>query len=451
MTNKKVKKASVVPPKAKYASVVVGLETVKPERISQLSNQTIAACCFVAFLSLTVGIVGRQYRSPPQQLEPIPSQRHRQNKELVGIKPNYDCSSVNDFLHDENIAGMHVICLNENHSFDLYVGAKQTTMPANNNLSDQISWESLKMALEKALALTTRPIQHQPWAIFSCEGELLATEMDDTVDITKLTGIVLLMEGGKFLWPGVRPGFQRVIDLSYLPGETFRGPPRNATIETLSLFPLVLSVQGFLDIEECNYIQHKATPSMKYSEVSLMDQDVGRPASDFRTSQSTFLTATNDALLLGIDNRTASLVRIPKTHQEHVQVLRYGYTEKYDAHCDYFDPSMYQNDPGTLETIENGARNRLATVFWYLSDVSQGGETIFPRWNKAPQPFNFKDCTKGLKVKPQRGKVIIFYSMLADGSLDVLSLHAACPVQSKDDVKWAANKWVWSKPVGFAY
>ena len=346
---------------------------------------------------------------------------------------------------------MHVICLNENHSFDLYVGAKQTTMPANNNLSDQISWESLKMALEKALALTTRPIQHQPWAIFSCEGELLATEMDDTVDITKLTGIVLLMEGGKFLWPGVRPGFQRVIDLSYLPGETFRGPPRNATIETLSLFPLVLSVQGFLDIEECNYIQHKATPSMKYSEVSLMDQDVGRPASDFRTSQSTFLTATNDALLLGIDNRTASLVRIPKTHQEHVQVLRYGYTEKYDAHCDYFDPSMYQNDPGTLETIENGARNRLATVFWYLSDVSQGGETIFPRWNKAPQPFNFKDCTKGLKVKPQRGKVIIFYSMLADGSLDVLSLHAACPVQSKDDVKWAANKWVWSKPVGFAY
>jgi prolyl 4-hydroxylase len=451
MANKKVKKASVVPPKAKYASIVGGTETVKPERISQLSNQTIVACCFVAFLSFTAGIVGRQYLSPPQQLVPTLSQGHRQNKELVGVKPNYDCSNVNDFLHDENIAGMHVICLHENHSFDLYVGAKQTTMPTNNNLSDQISWESLKVALENTLALTTRPIQHQPWAIFSSGGELLATEMDDSVDINKLAGIVLLMEGGKFLWPGVRPGFQRVIDLSYLPGETFRGPPRNATIETLSLFPLVLSVQGFLDIEECNYIQHKATPSMKYSEVSLMDQDVGRPASDFRTSQSTFLTATNDALLLGIDNRTASLVRIPKTHQEHVQVLRYGYTEKYDAHCDYFDPSMYQNDPGTLETIENGARNRLATVFWYLSDVSQGGETIFPRWNKAPQPFNFKDCTNGLKVKPQRGKVIIFYSMLADGSLDVLSLHAACPVQSKDDIKWAANKWVWSKPVGFAY
>ena len=37
--------------------------------------------------------------------------------------------------------------------------------------------------------------------------------------------------------------------------------------------------------------------------------------------------------------------------------------------------------------------------------------------------------------------------MKPDGSTDELSLHGACPVV--DGVKWAANKWVWNKPLGW--
>lgn len=80
----------------------------------------------------------------------------------------------------------------------------------------------------------------------------------------------------------------------------------------------------------------------------------------------------------------------------------------------------------------------MATVFWYLSDVPSGGETIFPRFNNGPQPRSMTECNIGLKVKPVRGKVIIFYSLKPDGSLDPLSLHGACPV--KEGIKWAANK-----------
>jgi len=80
-------------------------------------------------------------------------------------------------------------------------------------------------------------------------------------------------------------------------------------------------------------------------------------------------------------------------------------------------------------------------VFWYLSDVSEGGHTAFPRFNNAPQPRDFKDCSVGLLVKPERGKVIIFYSLTADGELDPLSLHGACAVKGEKEVKWAANKW----------
>jgi prolyl 4-hydroxylase len=220
---------------------------------------------------------------------------------------------------------------------------------------------------------------------------------------------------------------------------------RTVTLETLSLIPLVLSVSGFLSVEECDYIQVTAAPTMEYSAVTLKDVDAGRPASDFRTSQSTFLMG-DDAILHDIDDRTASLARVPVNHQENVQVLRYGLNEKYDSHHDFFDPQQYQNDANTLNLIKNGRRNRFATVFWYLSNVEKGGETVFPRFNRRRE-LSYKDCSGGLLVKPEKGKVIIFYSMTPNGKVDPYSLHGACPVES--GVKWAGNKWIWNEPQGF--
>jgi prolyl 4-hydroxylase len=50
-------------------------------------------------------------------------------------------------------------------------------------------------------------------------------------------------------------------------------------------------------------------------------------------------------------------------------------------------------------------------------------------------------------VKPEKGKVIIFYSMRPDGQTDGYSLHGACPVLN--GTKWAANKWVWNERVSY--
>ena len=94
------------------------------------------------------------------------------------------------------------------------------------------------------------------------------------------------------------------------------------------------------------------------------------------------------------------------------------------------------------------SNSRFATVFWYLTDVNDGGHTIFPRAGGLPPVRSHSDCTKGLKVQPQKGKVIIFYSLDPSGSLDPLSLHGACPV-GENNVKWAANKWIWNAPMGY--
>ena len=39
---------------------------------------------------------------------------------------------------------------------------------------------------------------------------------------------------------------------------------------------------------------------------------------------------------------------------------------RYDTHHDFFDYRLYKNDPGTMHLIQNGRRNRMITVLWFV-------------------------------------------------------------------------------------
>jgi len=436
------------------------------------SPLSLGVALLIAFVAFAFGIL-----TPPlwQELQsPSSSSNHMNNAVMQrraesqqphggGAPQKYPCTDelLVQFWHEQEVPGLHIVCFDMDERFlyiKYYRGAaaakeEETTV---HTLDLPVAWPTLRSFLAEHLQLQPADDMRQPWALFSPEGERILDElMEEKEDVgffsrelASFVGTTLLFQGGQFLWPGVRIGFKREIALySIMPA---RDPiPKDTnwtvTLETLSLTPLVLSVEGFLSESECQHIREVAEPTMKYSGVVLHDSDAGRPASDFRTSKTTFVSA-NDEILLDIDYRTASLTRIPRRHQETVQVLRYGETERYTSHHDYFDPGLYQKDPNTLSLIGNGRRNRLATVFWYLSDVAEGGETVFPRFNGGRER-NFDDCETGLLVKPQTGKVIIFYSLRFDGSRDTNSLHGACPV--RDGVKWAANKWIWNEEMRY--
>ena len=259
---------------------------------------------------------------------------------------------------------------------------------------------------------------------------------------------LLALEGGQWFWPPGEPGTVRELPDLTAPGSTTR-------IVTRSLTPLVVEVENFLNADEAEHIIARAKPHMAKSGVALKDADKGKAAKEFRTSSQFFLPTVDDPILERVDARVQSLTRLPISHAEYIQVLRYQHMEHYSAHHDFFNPKEYANNPQMLREVEGGARNRLATVFFYLNNVSQGGQTNFPRAGDSglardvrPPVRDYFDCSKGLSVFPQEGKVIIFYSMLPNGEMDEMSLHGGCDVLEHDE-KWSANFWLWNKPYHF--
>jgi prolyl 4-hydroxylase len=223
---------------------------------------------------------------------------------------------------------------------------------------------------------------------------------------------------------------------------------REVRVEMLSTTPRLLLVKNFISLEECNKIIETARPRLEHSTVAVVKG--GKQQSDqdnqVRTSSTAWLNSQTTGLRLldDITRRVYELVKVPMDHAEDMQVLHYGFKQHYHAHHDFFDPNVYPTPE-----FKKG-HNRMITVFMYLSDVEEGGETNFPFATGEKTLSSYDKCEMGLKVKPKRGDCIIFYSMKADAhrpqgnQLDTNSLHAGCDVLKGD--KWSANYWIRNVP-----
>ena len=226
-------------------------------------------------------------------------------------------------------------------------------------------------------------------------------------------------------------------------------PPVERWIEALAWKPRAFVYHGFLTAEECAHIRELASPRLERSMV-VDSATGGSKLDDIRTSYGVFLQTAEDEVVSRIEQRVAEWSQVPLSHQEQLQVLRYGVGQKYADHADFFDKSSLADDP-------NGNTQRVATVLMFLSSLEEGegGETVFPylsEWAspeqaKAAAGRNLSACARrGPSVTPKEGDAILFWSMDLWGKEDEASMHASCPVLTTRAFKFTATKWLHQTP-----
>ncbi|XP_076900640.1 putative prolyl 4-hydroxylase 9 [Bidens hawaiensis] len=152
-----------------------------------------------------------------------------------------------------------------------------------------------------------------------------------------------------------------------------------------------------------------------------------------RTSSGMFISANEDkmGILDLFEKKIERATMIPRNHGEAFNILRYDIGQRYLAHYDTFNPAEY----GPQKS------QRMASFLLYLSDVEEGGETMFPFENGESKnaTYDIKKCS-GLKVKPRKGDGLLFYTLHPNGTIDSASLHGGCDVIKGQ--KWVATKWI---------
>ena len=145
---------------------------------------------------------------------------------------------------------------------------------------------------------------------------------------------------------------------------------------------------------------------------------------EYRTSSSCNLDIY-DPLVVAITKRIDALVDIETQYGELLQGQRYEPTQHYHLHCDYFPANV----PYWPAMRVSGGQ-RCWTAMAYLCDVEEGGETQFPRL--------------GIAIPPRAGTLLIWNNLLADGSPNHETLHAALPVVK--GTKYIVTRWYRERP-----
>lgn len=360
------------------------------------------------------------------------------------------------YLSEDYFPGMHLLDVSSD-SLVAYRGGQQPNTPeplggfAPLAVKMPDSMAEFRKSLERGLEIPEREELQLDWVVYDRQGILI-----EDLDALRNAELAFVLEIGVWIWPPVRIGFQQVA--SNVGG-------KSAVLTTLSTRPKIFEVKNFLADNETQVVMDVgAKQGLVNSKGMMQSKDLakGTADSEFRTSRQTWLSRGLHPVIGELDERTAELTRVPTSHQEPAQLLRYDEGAYYHNHNDWAELELYPDQKNMWARSHMGYQDRLATVFWYLNDIPEGGETNFPKHGqKICSPLHrggpsvrhcsgaydppANQCKVGLAVKPQKGSVVMWYNFHASGRGDVNSLHAGCPV-GKGLVKWSANKWVRIKP-----
>ncbi|CAH0714461.1 unnamed protein product, partial [Brenthis ino] len=188
-------------------------------------------------------------------------------------------------------------------------------------------------------------------------------------------------------------------------------------MEYMYLKPDIIIFHDVISDNEIEHIKDLAKP--RFRRATVHDPKTGElvPA-HYRISKSGWLKDEESEVVARVSRRVADFTGLSMASAEELQVVNYGIGGHYEPHFDF--ARKQENAFGNF----NG--NRIATVLFYMSDVAQGGATVFTEL--------------GLSLFPRRRAAAYWLNLHASGEGDLATRHAACPVLRGS--KWVSNKWI---------
>jgi prolyl 4-hydroxylase len=189
----------------------------------------------------------------------------------------------------------------------------------------------------------------------------------------------------------------------------------------------ILEIWDILTPEECKkLIEVAIEKGLHESEIlSKEDNKDTTVNNEFRKSKQAWLNDNHHEIIMKIANFSEKITGISKENQEEIQIAMYEPNGKFLEH---FDSCIYE-DREYCNKINHYAGERRATLLIYLNDDFKGGETEFVELK--------------LKIKPEAGKGILFWSTDTNEKLLTKSKHKGNVVLEGN--KWIATKWTHNK------
>ena len=199
---------------------------------------------------------------------------------------------------------------------------------------------------------------------------------------------------------------------------SFAAPLEKRLSEKVELF----EIHNFLTATECDELIPVIKTSLKQGGVT----NNANKDPNIRTSKvHAFWEHTQ------VRQKICDYLGIHPNHGEPMVGQVYNVGEEFKSHCDYFQ-SERPLEYNYYARQQGGQRTWTFQV--YLTDVEEGGETEFPRI--------------GLKVKPEKGKALVWNNLNADGKNNLKSHHASLPVVRGEKV--VITQWfrcgLWESP-----
>lgn len=185
--------------------------------------------------------------------------------------------------------------------------------------------------------------------------------------------------------------------------------------EIIRLNPSAVIFHDLISDDEISLIKRLSFPELKRATVHNM-QTGKLEFAKYRVQKSAWLNG-NIQIVNTINTRIGAVTGLNLFHSEPLQIGNYGLGGQYEPH---FDHSKRKDDKYVAEV-----GNRIATVLTYLTDVEEGGNTVF--------------LVPKISVKPKKGSTLFWYNLKPSSQSDDSTRHAGCPVYKGH--KWVSNKW----------